>query len=75
MLHNAFKRFPGQVQPVEAGIALLKPGQHPHGLLVMVEAAMIAHRRLKRVLAGMSERRVAKVVGKRHRLGKIVIQP
>ena len=42
---------------------------------VVVEAAVVGHAGVERVLAGMAERRVAEVVAERDRLGEIVVEP
>ena len=41
----------------------------------MVEAAVLGHAGVERVLPGMPERGVAEVMAKRHRLGKVVVEP
>jgi hypothetical protein len=41
----------------------------------MVETARIGHRRLKRILAGMAERRMAEVVGEAESFGQILVEP
>ena len=65
MLDDALERFPGQVQPIELGIAVLQRGHHPQRLRVVVEAAMGGEAFVERPLAGMAERRMAEVVGQR----------
>ena len=42
---------------------------------VVVEAAERLHRGVQRLLAGMAERRVAEIVGERHRLAEILVEP
>ena len=42
VLDGAFERLPGQVEPVELGIAALEPGQDAQGLVVVREAAEAA---------------------------------
>ena len=42
---------------------------------VVVEAAIVAHAGVERVLAGMAERRVAEIVAERDRFGEIVVEP
>ena len=75
MLYQPFQRFPGQVQPVEIGIAMFQPGHQHEGLGVVVEAAIAGHAGIKRRLAGMTERRVAKIVSQGKSLSQILIQP
>jgi hypothetical protein len=74
MLGDALQRLPGQVQPVEGGVAPLQHGHDPQGLRVVVEAAIIGHAGRKRVLAGVAEGRVAEIVRQRHRLGEILVE-
>ena len=75
MLDQALQSFPGQVQPVEVGIAPLEPRDDPQRLGVVVEAAVSRHAVVERVLAGMAEGRVAEIVGERQRLGEILVEP
>jgi len=75
VLHRALERFPGEVEPVELGIALLELGEDAERLCVVVEAAIGLHRGVQRLLAGMAERRVAEIVGERHRLAEILVEP
>ena len=75
VLHRTLERLPGEVEPVELGIALLELGEDAQGLGVVVEAAVRLHRRVQRLLAGMAERRVAEIVGERHRLAEILVEP
>src|SRR5665213_2608721 len=59
MLDGAFERFPGQVA---------------QRLVLMRQAAVLAHGLFERLLAGMAEGRVAEVVRQRSRLGEILVQ-
>ena len=74
MLDHALERFPGQVEPVELGIAALERGHDPKGLGVVVETLEIREAAIERPFAGMTERRVAEVVGERKRLRQILIE-
>ncbi len=74
MLHRAFERLPGEVQSVEPGIAPFEASEDAQGLIVVREAAMLLHRRIERLLAGMAERRVAEIVRQRQRLGQILVE-
>ena len=42
---------------------------------VVVEAAVLGHAGVERVLAGMAERRVAEIVAERDRFGEVVVEP
>ncbi len=66
--------FPGQVQPVEFGIAFLQPGDDGQRLRIVVEPAIRLHQLGKRIFAGMAERRVAEVMGQGQSLRQILIQ-
>ncbi len=74
MLDGAFERLPGEVEPVELGIAMLEPGEDAQGLVVVIEAAEGKHDLFQRVLAGMAERGVAEIVRQRQRLGEILVE-
>ena len=74
VLHDPFERFPGQVQPVEAGIAPVHHGHGAQGLGIVVEAAEVPEAGIERPLAGVPERRVAEVMGERERLGEVLIE-
>jgi hypothetical protein len=75
VLHHAFEGFPGQIEPVELGIAMLEMRQNPQGLVVVVEAAEALHGGVERVFARMSEGGVAEVVGQGQGLGQVLVQP
>ncbi len=74
VLDEAGKRRPGQVKPIEVGVAALELGDDAQGLAVVVEAAVPGHRGVERVFPGMPEGGVAEVVAKRDRLGKVVVK-
>ena len=73
MLDQAFERLPGEIEAVEARIFLFQLGDHAQRLGVVVEAAGAAHRGVERALAGMTERRMAEIVGERQRLGEVLV--
>ena len=75
MLDQALERLPGEIEPVESGVAPLEPGDDAQRLGVVVEAAERRHAVVERVLAGMAEGRVAEVVRQRQRLGEILVEP
>ena len=74
VLHQTFECFPGQVQPVEIGIAVFELGNEPKRMRVVIEAAEIQSRGVQRFFAGMAERRVAEIVGERQGFGEILVQ-
>ena len=75
MLDQPFQRFPGEVEPVESGVAPLERGDDAQRLRVVVEAAGVGEAAVERALAGMAERRMAEVVGERQRLAQILVEP
>ena len=75
VLDHAFQRLPGEVEPVEGGIAALQRGDDAQRLRVVVEAAEGGEALVERALAGMAERRMAEIVRQRQRLGQILVEP
>jgi hypothetical protein len=67
---DAVTHFPGQVEAAPVG---LEHVHDPEALLVVLESAR--HERLKDLLAGVTERRVAEIVTERDRLGQFLVQP
>ncbi len=74
MFDHTFQGLPCQVQTIEGRISLLKAGQHPNSLLIVIKTTKLGHATVQRVLTGMAKGRMTKIMGKRDRLGKIVIQ-
>ena len=68
MLDDALERFPGQVEPVETGITMLKQCHDAQGLRVVIESAMGLQAAIEGALAGVAERRMAQVMRQRQRL-------
>src|SRR5690348_3717112 len=75
VLDRPLKCLPREIQPVELGIALLELGQDAQRLGIVVETAERLHRRMQRLFACMTERRMAEIVGERHRLAEILVEP
>ena len=73
VLDDSLQRLPGQVQPVELGIAGFELRDEAKRMGVVVKATVRRHRSRKRVLACMPERGVAQVMRQRQRLGEILI--
>ena len=73
-LTRPFQGFPGEIEPVEGGIAALELGDDAQRLRVVIEAAEAAERFVERALAGMPERRMAEVVRQRQRLGEVLVE-
>ena len=75
MLDQPGQRRLGQIEAVEGGVAALELGHDAQGMAVVVEAAVLDHAGVKRVLPGVPKRRVAEVVGERDRFGEVVVEP
>ena len=73
MLHDAFERLPGQVEPRKATVAGLQFGHHPQALLVVIEAACVPGQPVEGLFAGVAERWVAEVVGQRDGLRQVLV--
>src|SRR3569832_750439 len=76
MLDDAFANLERQVQAGERWIALFEFFNDTQSVKVVVEGeAMLAHLRVKRLLTGMSDRRVADVVHEGERFDEIAVDP
>ena len=75
VLDQARQRRLGQVEAVEGRVSAIKLGDDAERVGIVIEAAMSLHAGVERVLAGMAEGRMAEVVGKRDRLGEVVVDP
>ncbi len=75
VLDQALQRLPGQIEPVEGGIAALQFCDDAQALRVVIEAAELAQGFVERALAGMAERRMAEIVRQRQRLGEVLVEP
>ncbi len=75
MLREALERFPAEVEPVETRIGSFEPGNEPDAVGVVIEPAGFRHRLLQRVLARVTEGRMAKIVGEAQRFGQVFVQP
>src|SRR5262249_37198904 len=73
MLDETLERFPSEVESVETRIFPLEFGHYAQRLGVVVETALAMHGAMQCPLAGMAERRMAKVVRECKRLGKILV--
>ena len=75
VLDEPRQRRLGQIKAVEVGVAALEFGDDAQSLAVVVEAAVLGHAGVERVLAGMPERRMAEIVAERDRFGQVVVEP
>ena len=62
-----------EVEAVEGAVALLELVDHAQRLQVVLEAAVLLHALVQRVLPGVPERRVAEVVRQRDRLDEVLV--
>src|ERR1019366_8962593 len=69
VLQDPLAALERQVQAREQRIAVLELIDGAQRLQVVFEAAVLAHAFIQRVLAGMTERRMAEIVRQRDRLG------
>ncbi len=75
VLHQPRESRLGEIEPVEGGVAALEFGDDAQRVAVVVEAALLGHAGVERVLAGMPEWRVAEIVAERDRFGEVVVEP
>ncbi len=73
VLDDTFANLPGEVEAGEVGIALFELGDDAQRLAIVIEAAMLAHQRVERGLAGMAEGGVAKIVCQADDLDEVFI--
>ena len=74
MLEDSFARLEREVQAGKLRVALLELVDDAQRLQVVLEAAVLAHAFVERVLAGVAERRVAEVVREADRLGQRLVE-
>ena len=74
VLENAFAAFERQVQPRELRIALFELIHDAQRLQVVLEAAVLAHACVQRILPRMTERRVAQIVRETDGLDQRLVQ-
>ena len=74
MLEDALAHLEREVQPGKLGVSLLELVDHAQRLQVVLEAAVLAHAFVERVLPGVTEWRVAEVVREADRLGQRFVE-
>ena len=74
VLAESLKNLEGKVESALLGIALFQQIDDAQALGIVVKAAMILHKEVERFLPGMTERRMAEVVGKSDRLGQVLVE-
>ncbi len=75
MLQDAFAGLEAKIQSLERSVALFQHINHAQRLQIVLEAAMILHAVVERILAGVAERRVPEIVRQRYGLHQIFVQP
>ena len=70
VLEYAFTGFKHQVESRKLGVLGLQVINDAQGLQVVFKTTVVAHAGIQRILPGMAERRVAKIVRKADRLGQ-----
>ena len=74
VFENAFAAFESQIQAVEFGVMLFELVDHAQRLQIMFEAAEVAHALVQGILPGVSERRMAKIMGETDGLGQFLVE-
>ena len=74
MLENALTGFKTQVQAIKARVALLQRIDHAQALHIVFKAAIILHAGIERILPGMPEWGMPKVVCQRNGFNQVLIQ-
>jgi hypothetical protein len=64
-----------RLSPSKLGVAVFEHVDRAQRLQIVLEAAVILHAGVERVLPGVAEGRVTEVVGERDGLGKILVEP
>ena len=75
MLGDPFQRGPCQVQTVKARVVAFQRRHDPQRLSVVVKPSVRLHQKIKRIFAGVSERRVAQIMGQGDSFGDVRVQP
>ncbi len=74
VLHKRLTHLPRQVQAGKVGVAFLELIDEPQRVQIVIEPAMILQAIVERVLAGVSEGRMAQIVRQRDRFGQVLIE-
>ena len=75
MLENPLPGLVRQIQPVEGRVTLFQLVDHTQALQVVLEAAVLRHASVQRVLACMAEGRMPQVMRQRNRFHQVLVQP
>src|SRR5690349_1479407 len=74
MLEYAFPRFKTQIQAIKRAIPLFQNIHYPQRLQVVLEPPVVFHAAVQRILTGMTEGRMTKIVRQRDGLDQILIE-
>jgi len=74
VLDDSFTGLETEIEAIKSGVALLQQVNRPQALQIVFEAAMTAHAFVERLLAGVTEGRVTKVMRQRNSFGKIFVE-
>ena len=74
VLRQPFQRLPTEVQAGPCGVRRLERGDYAKRMAVVLPPARVRERDIQRPLARVAERRMAKIMAKRDRLGEIGIE-
>ena len=73
VFENALARFEAEIQAVERAVVLFEFIDDREALQVVLEAAVIAHAFVQRILSGMAERRMAEIVRQRNGFDQVFV--
>jgi len=74
MLDDSLPRFKPKIQSRKCSVSFLKFIDDAQTLQIVLEATAIPHAFVERILSGMTERGMPKVVRKRYRLDEVLVQ-
>ena len=74
VLGQPLECFPAEIESVEIRVGGFEPGDDADRMGIVVEAAGRAQRRAQRILSGMAEGRMAKVVREAQSFGQILVE-
>ena len=75
VLHQSLADFPREIQAGEPRILLLQLLDDAEAMAVVLEATVLAHEPVERLLARVSEGRMAEVVREGDGLGQVLVEP
>ena len=73
MFENTLARFEAQIESIKSGIMVLEYVYYAQRLQVVLEATVILHTGIERILPGVAEGRVAEIVSERYSFHQVFI--